>query len=231
VLLPWADKIRAVRGTHTAALNAKTKLDAVSLALAELTTRAAVLERLGHAMTEADAEKMETLHEHRADLTQQAAPLRATEQELSQLLAAQHDSLHQPGHEATVAAIKALGRERQVIWDELEPVWQRVKVVEPVVQLIEKHLLVLEGRGSASKVALRTERFICGIQEALSVIHYDIGLPSPPEASWEAIDTVARQLQAVKELLIEERDGLRQRHSQKRAEHDALTAQIQAITG
>jgi len=231
VLLPWADEIRAVRATHAAALDAKTQLDAVSLALAELTAREAALGRLGHAMTAVDAERRAALLGQREDLTPQVAPLRASEQELSRLLAAQHDSLHQPGHEATVAAIKALGRERQVIWDELEPVWQRVKVIEPVVQLIEDHLLVLKGRGSPTKLALRTQRFLCGIQEALSVIHYDIGLPSPPEPSWEALDAVAQQLQAVRELLVEERDGLRQRHTQKRAEHDALTAQIQAITG
>jgi len=230
-MLPWADEIRSARAKSLAAQAAKSELDEVNLKLREMEARHAVLSRLGQAIDPAYDTRREQLLAHREALSPHAAELEALSAELSTLLAAQHDSLHQPGHEATVAAIKLLGRQRQEIWDEIEPVWQRVKVVEPVVQLIDKHLETLAGRGSAERAAIRTRNLLAGIQVALSAIHYDIGLPEPPQPDWTSLDVTCERLTALRELLVEERDVLRQRRRDRQTEYDALTDKIQDITG
>jgi len=230
-MLPWADEIRAARAKSLAAQAAKSELDTVDLSLREMEARRAVLERLGQDIDPTYDARRQTLLERREALAPEVAALLPLNEELSRLLAAQHESLHQPGHEATITAIKALGRERQEIWDELEPVWQRVKVIEPVAQLIEDHLEALSSRGSADWAATRTANLLRGIQETLAVIHYDIGLPEAPAPDWDALDETAERLRALRDLLAEERTELQARHRDKRVAYDALTDQIQAITG
>ncbi len=155
--------------------------------------------------------------------------------ELSKLLDAQHHHLHDPGHEHTVARLKALGRTRQEVWDELEPLWQRVKVVEPVVSLLEHHTAELEcvdrDRSDVADVARRTASLVEGLGSALAAIGFEVSIPDPPTPSWDSIEVVAARLGELRDVLTEERDDLQSRHAEANERHSELTAQIMAITG
>ena len=231
--MPLAEEIRAARADAEAARRASVELTNIDVALKKLKIRHEVMSKLGKPVDPDDVHRESELHEQRAAVEPEAQRALQLGTLLGKLLAEQHDSLHHPGHEQTVVIIKALGKQRQEVWDELEPVWQRVKVVEPVVELIERHLAELAGARdrAVEAVARKTSSLIVGIERALSAIGFEIGVPDQPGPTWIAIDEAADGLTQLAEILTEERESLRARRDVAQARYDDLTAQIMAITG
>lgn len=219
--LPFAEEIRVARAASEAAHRARAELNQVEVTLRQIEVRNGVLRRLSQPIDPTQEQRRRELLVVQAALTPEAEKVPQVVAILQALLAEQHVKLHEPGHEQTVIAIKAIGRERQEVWDELEPVWQRVKVVEPVVKLIEEHIAKLEAATvDSATAAKRTAIFLDGIERALSAIGFEIQIPE-----------TAQGLRPLHTILVEERDALQRRTADARARHDELSAQILAITG